>query len=234
MTIPFIDSIRKEQMMAIFVTGDTHNEYEEFLQRVSKIPIYSGDIIIVAGDFGFIGNFEHYQHLDDLTRLPFTICFVDGNHENFDLLYKYPIEEWNGGNIHRISSNIIHLMRGQVFTIEDKKFFTMGGAYSTDKARRTEHISWWPQELPTNEEYAEARLNLEKNNYCVDYVVTHTVPRSVIYRMGYFPDHHDAELTGYLEWLADNLTFKRWFAGHFHVIEKYDNIEILYFNIERI
>lgn len=32
-----------------------------------------------------------------LNDRPFTTLFVDGNHENFDLLNAYPVENWHGG-----------------------------------------------------------------------------------------------------------------------------------------
>lgn len=73
---------------------------------------------------------------------------MDGNHENFDLINEYPVEEWCGGKVHIIRCDkegkpkIIHLMRGQVFEIEGKKIFTVGGAYSIDKYMRTPHRSW--------------------------------------------------------------------------------------------
>ena len=74
-----------------------------------------------------------------LSELPYTILFVDGNHENFDrLLSEFPIEDWNGGKVHKIRPNIIHLMRGHVFEIEGKRIFAMGGGYSVDKYMRRE------------------------------------------------------------------------------------------------
>ena len=48
------------------------------------------------------------------------------------MLSAYPITEWNGGKVHKIADNIIHLMRGQVFDIDGIRFFTMGGASSHD------------------------------------------------------------------------------------------------------
>ena len=36
---------------------------------------------------------------------------------------------------------------------------------------RIVHESWWPQELPNEEEMEEGRRNLEKLNYKVDYVI---------------------------------------------------------------
>ena len=41
-----------------------------------------------------------------------------------------------------ISDSICHLMRGQVFDIDGKTFFTFGGGNSIDKAWRTPGVSW--------------------------------------------------------------------------------------------
>ena len=65
-------------------------------------------------------------------------------------------------------------MRGQVFTINSKKFFTFGGASSIDIARRTENIDWWRDELPNYREMNEGLENLEKHNFEIDYILTHT------------------------------------------------------------
>lgn len=214
----------------IYITGDIHGDYNDFMNRIRQHKISKGDIVIVCGDFGFVWDIpENRWVLTKLTAEPFTIAFVDGNHEDFNLLYTYPVIDWNGGKVHKIADNIYHLMRGQRFIIEGKSFFTMGGAYSTDKARRTEGKSWWKQELPDNNEYKIAEETLKSCNYEIDYVLTHTVPQSVIHYLGFVPDMHDAELTGYFEWLYGELKFKKWFAGHFHVNQLVkDNVQVLF------
>lgn len=213
----------------IYITGDTHGEYDEFLNRVNQYQISKDDIVIVCGDFGFVWDTPYHRYyLAKLTAEPFTIAFVDGNHEDFDLLYTYPVTTWNGGKVHKISDNIYHLMRGQCFVIEGKSFFVMGGAYSIDKAMRVEGRSWWKQELPNNIEYKIAEETLKSCDYKVDYVLTHTVPQSVIRYLGCVPDMNDAELTGYFEWLYGELKFQKWFAGHFHVNRLVrDNVQVL-------
>ena len=50
----------------------------------------------------------------------------------------------------------LHRMRqGQVFNIDGTKFFTFGGAYSVGREDRAEGISWFPEEIPTEEEYED-------------------------------------------------------------------------------
>lgn len=214
----------------IYITGDTHGYYDQFMDRIAPLHLTAEDTVIVAGDFGFIWNRQrNAEYTKRLLQEDFTIAFVDGNHEDFDLLETFPTEEWNGGMVHRIGANIVHLMRGQQFTIEGKTFFTMGGAYSIDKALRIEGESWWRQELPSDAEYRTAIETLNRCGFRTDYVVTHTVPESVLYRMGISPDEHDAELTGFLEWVYSELEFRAWFAGHFHENEVYaDKVYVLH------
>ena len=207
----------------LYITGDTHGERTRIWYLERSIHMTWQDTLIICGDFGFVwnGSAEENEYLDGWAQSPYTVCFVDGNHENFDLLSQYPVEEWHGGKVHKIRPNIIHLMRGQVFTLEGKTFFTMGGAYSIDRYMRRKNLSYWDEELPSSEDYHEAHRNLTANHYQVDYVLTHTAPCEVIRYMAsqkhFFLDEHDAELTGYLEYLRHELTFTHWYFGHFHV-----------------
>ncbi len=204
----------------IYITGDTHGEELRFLEgnMPGEQTWTQEDYLIVCGDFGYVFLDDAYERmfLDLLEKKPYTICFCDGNHENFDRLYQYPEEQWHGGKIHRVRKNIIHLMRGEIFEICGKKVFAMGGAYSIDKYMRKEGYSWWPQELPAPEEYRQAGQNLQKHNFQVDLVITHTAPTEVIRRMGYTPDDHDRELRGFLEWVMYETQYSQWFFGHWH------------------
>lgn len=224
--------------MSFYITGDTHGEHGRFsADELSKLS--EGDYLFVCGDFGFLfypkgttGYSTQQNELDMLSEKPYTICFVDGNHENFDLIKEYPIEYWCGGKIHRIRPNVIHLMRGQVYTIDGKKVFTMGGAYSLDKYMRKEGLSWWSDELPNNDEYKEAIYNLREAGNEVDLILTHTAPREAIRLMGKYPDMHDAELTGFLEWIMYEVKFGKWFFGHWHTDRKVmPNMRAVYYDI---
>lgn len=228
----------------IYVTGDTHGDVKRLGSKMFNAR--DGDTVIICGDFGLIWNYkgmtktEKYW-LDWLDEKPFITCFVDGNHENFDRLNDFPIEEWNGGKIHRISKNVIHLMRGQVFTIEGKKIFTMGGALSHDiddgiidssspgwraeyknatafgKMMRINRVSWWKEELPNQNEYSEAWENLKKNEYKVDYIITHEAPTSIVYRLYAGMIMRNNELSDFLNIVYKTAEFERWFCGHHHI-----------------
>ena len=122
--------------MKIFATGDTHGNFERF--RPEYFPegqeLTKEDVVLQLGDFGgvWFGDERDDEALDWLKGLPFTVAFVSGNHENYDALVKYPIENWHGGRVQPIRPHVLHLMRGQVFELAGRTFFTMGGAASHD------------------------------------------------------------------------------------------------------
>lgn len=208
----------------IYVTGDTHGDIDFLKLHIfadNHPELTRDDYVIIAGDFGGIwSEFTMDRTLTPYEKLPFTVLFVDGNHENFDIINSFPIEEWMGGKIHRIRLNIIHLMRGQVFTLEGKTIFTFGGATSIDKFMRRENISWWAAELPTGKEVEEGISNLEKYNNQVDYIITHSCDERALYypplkdpyqSMKIFPENRILSI------FADTVKFKHWYFGHFHM-----------------
>lgn len=221
----------------IYITGDTHGIQNRILYIERNSNIAKGDTLIICGDFGYILRNDKTENifLTDLESRLYTICFCDGNHENFPAIYSYPTEIWNGARIHRIRKNIVHLMRGQVFDIDGKKFFTMGGAYSIDKYMRLENVSWWKEELPTKAEYIEAEVSLKENDNCVDYIITHTAPAEIIHHMGYRPDVHEEELCGFLERVMHGVVFKKWFFGHWHTdTEIHNKFRAIYYDVIKV
>ena len=174
-----------------------------------------------------------------MERRPFTTLFVAGNHENYDALRTYPLEDWHGGKIRRIRPSVLLLERGQVFDVGGKQIFAMGGASSHDiqdgilepddpqflqklqrlnargAAFRIDHRSWWKEELPSPEEYQEARRNLERTGWEVDYIITHCAPTSIQNDLLGPLSKPDA-LTDFLEEIGQRCQFKYHFFGHYH------------------
>ena len=241
----------------IYITGDCHRNFERFNRSVfpEQAQMIKGDYVIICGDFRGVWDkeiegMEETMLLDWLDCKPFTTLFVDGNHENFDRLYSYPVEEWHGGKVHKIRDSVIHLMRGQVFEIGGYKFFTFGGAQSHDisggilelndpeykqKAAeldkgilpyRTNHLNWWKQELPSKEEMEEGRSNLSKHGHEVDFIVTHCCATSTQEEMASARFASDM-LTDYLEEIKQATRFKKWFFGHYHANVNVNEREIL-------
>ena len=204
----------------IYVTGDTHGSPARL--SPDSMPFARDwtrkDTLIICGDFGYIlnGSAREELWLRELSFRPYTILFLDGNHENFDMLSQYELVVYNGGQAHKIRRNIFHLMRGEVFELEGHTVFAMGGGDSIDKARRYRGVDWWPQEMPSQEEYARARDNLKARGMRVDYVLTHAAPESTMSQ--FFRDHQDERpLNDFLQWVKDSVAYKRWYFGHLHM-----------------
>lgn len=116
-------------------------------------------------------------------------------------------------------------MRGQVYNIKRTTFFTFGGAASIDRNVRIEGFDWFPEEIPTRAEYEEGLDNLEKCDYKVDYIISHTAPREVAAALGYGEDSTDEiALRRYLQQIADEADYEKWFFGHFHEDEVIEDI----------
>lgn len=218
----------------IYITGDLHIPIDIQKLNTKQFPeqknLSKEDYLIICGDFGGIwnnGNEEQYW-LKWFNNKNFTTLFVDGNHENYELLNKYPIREFKGGNIHQIRENIFHLMRGQVFDLCGKKFFTMGGASSHDKKYRIENRNWWSQELPSDEEYQKAICNLELYNWKVDYIITHCISDSIQRTIS--TAYEENKLTNFFETIDKKIFYHKWFFAHYHIDKEIDEKHICVFN----
>ncbi len=208
--------------MSIYVTGDIHGypirlSNEQLNER--GVVLTKEDKLIICGDFGlpWYNDVQDLQCLEWLAQKPFEILFVDGNHENFDLLNAFPVEVRYGGKVHKLYDNIFHLMRGEVYEIEGKIFFAFGGASSYDKFMREEHISWWTEEVYNKEELFTAVGNLVRVGYEVDYVITHTAPRKFINQLDVHLQGADTcPVVKLLSELSKKIKWKKWYFGHFH------------------
>lgn len=201
----------------IYVTGDTHGDFDRFKGAPLK-KLKKGDILIICGDFGFIwdGSKREKSILKKLSNKDYTIAFIDGCHENFDILESYPVSEWCGGKARIISKNIIHLMRGQVYTIQDKKIFTFGGGHSQDFDFRRDGTKWWEREQPTHAEIIEAIRNLDEHSNIIDYVITHEPPASLKDCLG-VDVFQRLEVHAFFEDIIKVCSYKKWFFGKCHI-----------------
>lgn len=152
-----------------------------------------------------------------LEALPVTTLWIDGNHENFDLIEALPVTDWHGGKVQYIGKKIIHLMRGYVYDICGKSFFAFGGGFSIDKISRKEGVSWWKNEMPSGVEYERGRRRLGYRDYHVDYMITHTAPAMIAEQL--VPELYpgEEELQAYLQEVAEKADFTKWYFGHWHM-----------------
>lgn len=209
----------------IYVTGDTHGEMSRFgVSQMKKVR--AGDTVLVCGDFGFIwdGNKQEEKNLRKLGNRKYRILFVDGTHENFDLLKKYPEVDFCGGRAQHICGNLYHLTRGQVYEIEGKTIFAFGGGESEERQMRMEANRWWACEMPDLEEMREGVRNLKSAGMRVDYIITHSPPPGITNGA----PEKASQLDAYFEQLIKQVRYEKWFFGSLHIDRKvtYKNFSV--------
>lgn len=223
----------------IYVTGDIHggvdiNKLSNKNLKKSDITLTNKDYVIILGDFGlpFLDedvtekDGEYHYWIKWLSEKPYTILWIDGNHDNFNYWDKQKVTEWHGGQvqIHPDAPNVIHLMRGEIYDIDGKKFFAFGGAASHDKELRTLNVSWWEQEIASDEDIKNAIRNLENNDFKVDYVLTHTPPLRIMNKLYRYPDCD--KTAEFLNVVLVSVEYKLWLCGHIHLDCNFENEKI--------
>lgn len=237
-------------MAKIFITGDTHglNDAEKLVTCSAKNNLTYEDYVIICGDCEVLWDKKlTKEFVSFYENLHTNVLFIDGNHENYDMLNALPITEWNGGKVHKVTEHVIHLMRGQVFILDDKKFLCLGGADSHDRSSRIEHISWWRQEAITSADVAEAKRNLAHFGNVVDYVIAHTptydFQNKIIDELTQcgeaVPFYLRNKLTrtpsaNSLEEIAGIVKYTAWFSGHLHIDTKIGKYYSLYNRIVKV
>ena len=209
----------------IYITGDTHGTIERF----DNYNFNKEDKIIILGDFGFLFQEPLKDELIKLNNFKelvngAEILFIDGNHENFEKINNLKETERYNSKVGEVMEGVYHLKRGNIYIIDNKTFFTMGGALSIDRHLRIENVNWWKEEEISYNDIENGLENLEKVNYEVDYVLTHTAPQFLIegiYKYSKYTPHKDpASKT--LNLFYNRIKFKNnWMFGHLHIDTSY-------------
>lgn len=216
----------------IYFVGDIHRNIDISKLNTENFPeqrtLTKNDYVIICGDFGCVWDDSKSDKywLDWFNTRNYTTLFCDGNHENFDLLYEYPVEERFGGHVGVLRDSVFHLKRGEIYEIDNLRIFTFGGAASHDKAYRKEGVSWWPQELATKEKLDKGLDILESIDYDIDIVISHTCPESVMNKL-FIGSKSITILEQYFEVIRNNLDERNidynWYFGHFHQDKTFDD-----------
>lgn len=220
----------------IFITGDIHGEYDLRKFGKEEFPMQSeltrNDYMIICGDFGLLwdeSKTEKYW-IRWLNNKPWTTLWIDGNHENYNLLKRYRIEDWNGGKIQKITENIFHLCRGSMFTLDNKKIFAFGGAESHDKQFRILGETVWNEEMPSPQEMLHGIDILEQHDWTADIVITHSLPSYIIKAYNMEQVYPPNVLTDYFQEINDRMEFGLWFSGHYHMFLQCTEKHFMIFN----
>lgn len=206
-------------MNRLFITGDTHGMNDIRKLTNENFPIQEeldkSDVLCIAGDAAicWTGGNTDKQLQKWYEDKPFTTLVIDGNHEGHELLSKLPIIKKFKGKVRKVSDSVFYAIRGEIYTINGKKILTFGGAESTDKQYRVEGYSWWKDEEITIKDFKRTIDNLERENFKVDYFITHTGGGEVARTLGFLPTNSDK----YVSFFLDTLRNTPHYCGHYHM-----------------
>lgn len=203
----------------LMVAGDWHGNTRYAEKAIRHAKKGGCDAIVHLGDFGYWPRFDEGPRfykvvVEELRHRGLRLYWVDGNHENHDLL--------NPGMGNEV---IQHLPRGHRWEWWGKTWMAIGGGVSVDKQWRRPHIDWFPEETLTPRQF----------EYClreggVDIVVAHDAPEESSIpgihakeKLGLepslFPDEQIRESWEHRALMSEICKDKHpshWFHGHYH------------------
>lgn len=210
----------------ILITGDTHGFRDIKKIMDSNIELDSlskKDYLILLGDVGLLwdSSDKSKELLKFYESKAYNILYIDGNHENYSNLYKCKEVKKFGSYVHKVGRNIYHLKRGHIYNICGKRIYTFGGAYTCNRKDKILGKTWWEEEIPSSKEIALGKKILRDNNNKVHYILTHDCSsqiRRLINKYGpYDMNTPDKEFQSFLNYINNNITFKKWYFGHYHL-----------------
>ena len=222
----------------IYITGDTHGDFDRVKEFCQKMDTSKEDILIVLGDVGL----NYYGGRRDRIRkmmveaLPITMFCIHGNHEQRpETLSGYTTTSWHGGTVwvEEGFPSILFAKDGEVYQLAGKDALVIGGAYSVDKEYRLARgFGWWENEQPSAETKTHVEKVLEERRWVVDVVLTHTVPIRYEPTEVFLPFIDQSKVDKSTEnWLGEieaRLKYDRWYCGHYHTSKTVDRMVLMF------
>jgi len=222
----------------VVLTGDTHRVFDRIFEFCVEYETTSEDIIVILGDAGINYYLDSSDELlkEELLGLNATLFLIHGNHEERPYnIGNYEEMSWHGGIVYYEEEypNLLFAKDGEIFDFNGKKVMVIGGAYSVDKNYRlSRKMPWFESERPDYFVKSYVESQLDRIDWKVNYVFSHTVPFSYMPREAFLPNIDsnsvDNSTEEWLETIEKKLNYERWFAGHYHIDWSMDRIQILF------
>ena len=221
-----------------YITGDTHRDFRKVAAFCDTTETTIEDILIILGDAGinYFGKPKDDVLKQQLSELPITLLCVYGNHEQRPTRFPtYEETEWRGGVVYKEAEfpTLLFAKDGEIYELDGKRCIIIGGANSVDKSLRIKNDwGWWPDEQPSPEIKSYVEQRLEKENWSVDMVFSHTCPMKYLPRevflAGINPSDEDYSTEEWLDIIEDKLNYSLWFCGHYHTYKVIDKMRFLF------
>jgi DNA repair exonuclease SbcCD nuclease subunit len=231
----FASSFSRRGRIILFADIHGHIRLDFLSEKLKNLKINAEDVIIILGDAGIVWQIPMRDDVREFySALTCDVLFLDGNHENYDILGNLKKVERYGAEVHEVLSNVFHLIRGNAYLINGKKCFVFGGAYSIKRETDSSPVQTWAEELPNAKEYKRGLDTIFENENKFDIILTHQSPKSILDEIAYNYSLNETELLDYLERIRSDVKFDHWYFGHIHKDIKKEKITGLYNNYEAI
>ena len=224
-----------------YITGDTHGDFTRIERFCERFHPTRDDVMIILGDAGFnyYGGKRDQRVKKRIAEMPITIFSIHGNHEmRPGKIPSYRLQQWRGGMVfvEDVYPNLLFAVDGEVFDMGGLQTIAIGGAYSVDKYYRLMNgWNWWPDEQPTPEMKKGIEKCLDYQHWKVDVVLSHTVPLKYEPVEVFLPQidqsQVDKSTETWLDGIEDRLTYRHWYAGHYHTEKEIDRLTLLFESI---
>ena len=221
----------------VYVTGDTHGNFEWLPQWCEKLNTTLDDALIILGDSGILyygnDNWQEKKIKGIIKNCPITLLCVRGNHENrasnYDMEF-IPLDNDpvipSGYYVEKDYPNIRHIADGSIFKLNDSNCLAIGGAYSIDKEyRKLMGWNWFEDEELSDEEMADILDKIDHKAF--EFVFTHTCPEDWqpydLFMNSFDQSKISKRMEKFMTTVSETVDFDYWFFGHYH-----DNREITY------
>ena len=235
----------------IAVISDVHfpsnkprqKEVEDSLEKLSGIRA-----LFICGDFTDnrkdTAPDEPMKLPDYMKKLPYPVFFIDGNHEDYDVLKRLPqisesekemIFQTSGcavdaKNTKKAADGVYYLNRGSICKIDGFSILLIGGSTTGPGYKKNHPDIWQPDEDLTDEDKNRIETGLQEQKNNVDFVFTHTVPTCMV--KAWFPEKDLSVTNEILEHVWRTVSYRHWLFGHFHEDTDYpENFHCLYNDI---
>ena len=231
--------------MHFYITGDTHGEFSRIGQFCLENDTTVEDVMIILGDAGINYHLDGRDRelKEELSQLDITLFCIHGNHEARPWeAGDYDEKEWNGGIVYVEEQypNLLFAKDGEIYDFNGKSVIVIGGAYSVDKYYRLNNgLMWFDTEQPDDEIKAYVERQLDKADWSIDIVLSHTVPIEAEPVWNFIPGLDqstvDKSTEQWLQRIYDNLDLREgWYAGHYHCEAEENGIRIMFEDYDEI
>jgi DNA repair exonuclease SbcCD nuclease subunit len=220
----------------IYITGDTHRNFS----RLYGLEVSSDDMLIILGDscITYCLNEEELKYKDYLTKFKIKLFCIRGNHEERpENINTYKEVDMFGGKVfvEEDFPNLIFAKDGEVYDIDGKSIFVIGGAYSVDKNYRIMYdYKWFKDEQLTTKEMNDILAKVKGKHF--DIVLTHTCPYKYepreVFMNGIDQSKLDKSMEHFLDEIEENIDYDKWYCGHYHTEKQVDKLEFMFGRIK--